>query len=51
MPDLLADDGVVGFGGESTFQSEMGGVSSHQFDEIPVFGVRRGIDHEVGDER
>ena len=49
MPDLLADDGVVRFGGESTFQGKMGWISSHQFDEVPVFGVGRGIDHEVGD--
>ena len=50
MLHLLTDNRVVRLGRECALKSEMGGVSTHKSNEVPVLGVGRGIDHEITDE-
>jgi hypothetical protein len=47
MFDLLTDNGVVRMGGKGTLKSEMGRVSAHEPDEVPVLCVGGGINHKV----
>ncbi len=39
MFNFLTDDGVIRVGGKGALKCEMGGVSPHESDKVPVLGV------------
>lgn len=50
MVHFLRNHGIVGTGRQCALQHQVGRVSSHDPNEVPILGIGGGVNHQVGDQ-